>query len=314
MNYYEYKMNIAVLLTCHNRKQKTENCLNSFLKAIDFYNNSHKTTINYKIFLTDDGCTDGTAEAIRNILPDKSTLHVLHGDGYLYWAGGMRMCWKEALKSDISWNYYFLLNDDVELMNCVFSELFNAEQYTLKNIGAEGLVSGITCNPEQPAQVTYGGSVWTNKMLFTHKRLNPIGTPQPCDIANANILLVPAIIVKKIGIFYDKYQHSLADYDYSIMAHKAGFPVILTANACGYCQHDHNNQNAESKKIIGMSLTERKKYFQHPTRSNKDYLSFIKRVCPLRLPIVWIGRTLNVYLPRLYYTLRDFSNRIAPLK
>ena len=304
-------MNIAVLLTCHNRKQKTKKCLYSLKDAIELYNSSHNETINYRIFLTDDGCTDGTAQTVRTILPSEEKLKILIGDGDLFWAGGMRVCWKAAMNSDTNWDYYLLLNDDVDLMSNVFSELFNAELYALKHTGTKGIVSGITCSPKRPAQVTYGGSAWTNKILFTQKRLDPTGAPQPCDVANANIFLVPSVVVKKIGIFHDRYRHGLADYDYSITAHKAGFPIVLTANVCGYCQHDHNDQGTEAKKIIGMSLIERKNYFSHPIHSNKDYLIFIRRVCPLRFPIVWIGRKLNIYFPHIYYNLRFFLNKIT---
>ena len=60
-------INIAVLLTCHNRKDKTLSCLSSLFAATERYNLSKEEgkNVGLDIFITDDGCTDGTADAIR---------------------------------------------------------------------------------------------------------------------------------------------------------------------------------------------------------------------------------------------------------
>ena len=52
-----------------------------------------------------------------------------------------------------------------------------------------------------------------------------------------------------------------------------------------------------------MDNNERKKYFSHPIRSNKDYLKYIRRNMPFRYPMVVLGRMLNVYMPSFYYML-----------
>jgi glycosyltransferase involved in cell wall biosynthesis len=52
---------IAVLITCHNRIQKTQTCLKSLFKQKKIEN------INLKVFLVDDGSTDGTKEYKKRI-------------------------------------------------------------------------------------------------------------------------------------------------------------------------------------------------------------------------------------------------------
>ena len=49
---------ISVLLTCHNRKAKTLGCLTSLYAA--------ELPVGYdmEVYLVDDGCTDGTADAV----------------------------------------------------------------------------------------------------------------------------------------------------------------------------------------------------------------------------------------------------------
>ena len=99
------KKKVAVLLTCHNRKEITIACLDSFYTTIKPDN------FIFHIFLVDDGCIDGTSQAISLKYPE---IFIIKGDGNLFWAGGMRLAWDEAMKND---NYYsfLLLNDDVVL-------------------------------------------------------------------------------------------------------------------------------------------------------------------------------------------------------
>lgn len=292
---------IAVLLTCHNRQHKTEVCLKSLQVALK--QNCNSKPIHAEIFLTNDGCTDETVECARNVFPDERVLHILQGDGNLFWAGGMRFCWREAMKRHSEWDYYLLINDDTEMMGSLFEELFIAQAYSCAQFGQEGIVSGITCAPGDSTKLTYGGDVWANRFLGTTRRLTPNGKPQMCDFTNANILLVPTTVVDKIGIFIDEYQHGKADYDYSNTARKAGIPVVLTAHFCGLCDYDHTDERGRARKVSAMSLNERKKYFSSPVHSINDYLLLVKRTSPIRYPMVLLGRMLNLYFPKIYYRL-----------
>ena len=47
---------IAVIITYHNRKSKTLQCLKQLFDVVETYT----TNIDLKVFLTDDGSTDGT--------------------------------------------------------------------------------------------------------------------------------------------------------------------------------------------------------------------------------------------------------------
>ena len=298
MNY----MKIAVILTCFNRKKQTISCLEQLYSSVEKYNNTNKEEIVLSVFLTDDGCTDGTSDAIRDKFADKD-ITILKGNGNLFWAGGMRLAWRAALANEKEWDFYLLLNDDTDLLDCTWDELMGAHQYCLATYGNSGIYSGITSAKRDHGKMTYGGDVWVNKLLAKSQRLKPTGTPQRCDMTNANILLVSNDVVKKIGIFSEAYTHGIADYDYSIRANKNGFPVLVTANFCGRCENDHKPQNDVEKAIKAMSLKERKAYFRHPLHSNSDYLAFIKANAPLRYPIVWFGRFLNTYFPKMYYSL-----------
>ena len=126
-------MNIAVLLTCFNRKEKTCMCLQSMYADLDIYNKANTgPKISIEIFLVDDGCTDGTAEAVRAQCAERS-VHIIQGNGSLFWAGGMRLAWNEAYKRHTEWDFYLLLNDDTKLLPGAFQELISTHQYALDN-------------------------------------------------------------------------------------------------------------------------------------------------------------------------------------
>lgn len=298
-------MKIAVLLTCFNRKEKTLSCLKSLFRALDIYNNKSENKIELVVYLTDDGCTDGTADAIRNNFSDKD-ITILQGTGNLFWAGGMRFAWNEALKKHNEWDFYLLLNDDTDLLDNLFDELMNTHQYCLENYKKSGIYSGITSSKSDHNKITYGGDVWKNKLLGTTIRLKPIGMPQLCDMTNANILLVPKNVVDKVGIFWNGYRHIGADQDYSIQCNKHKIPTYITSKVCGYCENDHIRAVDEKNKILNMTLKERKEYFNNPIHSSSDRIKFKKRNTPLRYPLVILGRFLNLYFPKIYYIFDSY--------
>lgn len=301
MGYYK----IAVLLTFHNRKEKTLRCISSLYNALDHYHSvQQENNLLLELFLTDDGSTDGTSECIAERFGN-SHITIIQGDGNLFWAGGMRKAWNTALDSKIDWDFYLLLNDDVELMPNVFDELFDAHQYAIEHYGREGVYSGITCDPNDHNKMTYGGNVWTNRLLAKSVRLFPSGEPQLCDVTNANILMVSNSVVKKIGIFYKGYVHGSADQDYSDMARKNKLPVLLTAHFCGLCENDHIDPKVEQDKIMNMSFKQRKAYFKHPLHSTKEQIVSEWRMTPLRAPLTIMGRLLILYCPRFYFKINN---------
>lgn len=296
--------NISVILTCYNRKDKTTACLTSLAEAYNRYNTQHQQSpIHLSIYLTDDGCTDGTADAVEQLMKLHPTilLHIIKGNGHCYWAGGMRLAWNAALKAKEDVDFFLLINDDTVLRAKVFEELLSAHQFALKNYGKGGLYSGITCDINDPGHITYGGKqVSKSDIRATYTVVGQSAEPQPVDITNANILMVDKNVVNELGIFYKGYIHGGADYDYSLLAHKHGFPVLLTAGICGECEYDHLIEGDEIKKLAQMTLRERIKYVNFPTHCDQDYFTLIKRHYPHKLLACWILRKIRILAPNLY--------------
>ena len=204
-------------MTCFNRRETTLRCLREL--ALQEVPDGYRL----EVYLTDDGSSDGTGDAVRSEFPH---VHVLQGDGNLYWCGGTRMAWQAATPSD----YYLWLNDDVVLRPGAIRELIRVHD---ESGDGRCIVVGATCDPDTKATVTGGmrRQSWHNVRV-----ISPASLPQLCDSINGNIVLVPHAADAIVGGLDPVYTHFFADGDYGLRARKAGIPVLLTPCHLGECR------------------------------------------------------------------------------
>ena len=88
--------NIAVLITCHNRKLKTLKCLTALHNATLPKNHM------MDIFLVDDGCSDGTALAVKKNRNYTFRVVVFHQRNYIF----MQVKYSRGGKSDFLESFY----------------------------------------------------------------------------------------------------------------------------------------------------------------------------------------------------------------
>ena len=91
---------VAIVAPVHDRRELTLRCLRS-LSRID------RTGLDVSIFIVDDGCTDGTPEAIARDFPH---VNIIPGSGELWYTEGTNVGVREALKH--SPDYILCINDD----------------------------------------------------------------------------------------------------------------------------------------------------------------------------------------------------------
>ena len=220
---------IAVLMTCHNRKEKTLRCLTALQEGWEKTGKG----LSVSVFLTDDGCTDGTSDAIRAqafLFP----VHILPGSGDLFWNGGMINSWKAAL-AEGGFDGYLWLNDDTYALPEFWEDVIAADAHSVATYGKHGIYVGSTKDRDTGA-FTYGGFNYVSKVTLLDQLLPPDGkTFQPCMAAHGNITFVSQEVVDKMGIFCEKYWHGGTDHDYTYLAHKAGFPILVLPRYSAVC-------------------------------------------------------------------------------
>lgn len=208
---------IAVLLTCHNRRDKTVKSLTALYAQAglgEFYN--------LEVFLVDDASTDGTGETVKNHFPE---VNIILGNGNLYWNRGMHLAWETAAAAK-DFDYYIWLNDDTFLEK-------NAIQILLHEKFPDAIVCGTT-KSQQNQKATYGG--YTNK---PRKLLIPNGNYQKSDYCNGNCVLIPKKVFHKLGNLDPIFHHAVGDFDYSLRARKMGVEIYVAPQYIGTCEsHD----------------------------------------------------------------------------
>lgn len=233
-------VNLAVLLTCFNRKQKTLACLEAL------FNQELPADVSLTTYLVDDASTDGTREAVHQSYPQ---VKIFPGNGNLFWNGGMRLAFSEAMKDDP--DYYLWLNDDTILYPETISQLL-ATSYQLAQQGeTNAVVSGSTCDPHT-GQTTYGGVVRSNPFHpFRYRLLEPTQAAQPCDTMHGNCVLIPRSVVQAIGNLDPTFFHYAADWDYGLRARQKGCTVWIAPGHLATC-----SLNPQVTKTAAENLSE----------------------------------------------------------
>lgn len=278
-------MNIAVIITAYNRKNKTLSCLRNL------YANKHKD-INFSVYLTDDGSTDGTSESVKEEFPD---VIISRGNGNLYWSGGTNFSWAKAVTKSV-FDGYILLNDDTVMLPNYWEELIEIDNWCMGKYGIRGIYVGATKSPNGDF-MTYSGSISEKKWRSRFKMLVPNGKYQKCDTACANIIFIGENIVKKIGILHKGYKHGIADYDYTLLASRKGFPVFLMRDFVGLCENDHKSLY---DNLINKKLSERLKYLYSPTGLQfENQILFNRRFFPFYVPGIIISCLVKTLFPKI---------------
>ena len=282
------KKRIAVLLTTFNRKQKTLKCLKNL------YSQQLPENITIDVHLTDDGSSDQTGSAVKFYYPE---VNVYYGSGHLFWAGGMRNSWRNALEGN--YDYYLLLNDDTSLKENALSSLLDFNLRAEANNETPAICVGATCDDD--GKMTYGAKRLSSKFFLKSQSVHSDKDFIECDLGNANIMLVPKEVVDSIGILSNSFTHGIADYDYTLKAKKAGFKVMAAPGFLGYCIHDHGN----NWKSGNVPLKERIKYLMSPKGlAYHEYLGFIRDHFPLSYPATFCKLWLKTFFPLIWSTFK----------
>ena len=206
-------MKTAVLITVHNRVEKTLSCLRC-LKGQPLPEGRE-----LDVFLTDDGSTDGTADAVRASFPE---VNILSGDGNLFWCRGMIRAWEAAIEQG-GYQDYLWLNDDTDLVDGALLSLFSCAD---RHPGS--IVVGPTCS-RSGSGMTYGGRNRKGHVV-------PDGQDLPLETFDGNIVLVPHTVVEKIGILDNRFSHAMGDSEYGARAVDRGVQIWQMPEYAGYCE------------------------------------------------------------------------------
>ena len=211
---------LAVLITCYNRREKTLLCLRSLFSQV------LPPEASFIVYLMDDGSSDGTSDAVASEFPQ---IQILQGNGALYWCGGMRVAWAEAMIND--YDGYLWLNDDVELLPNALFVILKTWSDLRTEMQVDPIIVG-TCRDPRTDMLVYGGY----PRDLSKGVLPESSHPQRCHTMNGNIVLVPREVVKVVGNLSPDYTHAMGDIDYGLRASEKGFAVYIVSGTIGLCE------------------------------------------------------------------------------
>ena len=224
---------IAVLITCHNRRETTLKCLRHLAHQSNIFN------CRVEVFLVVDGCTDGTEEAVRLEFP---AVHIIPGDGNLFWAGGMTLAERAASRLDA--DYHLWLNDDVALRPSALDDL---TALAAEN-GRSAIVAGATLSQDE-SLVSYSGLRLRGRRPTSLVLVPPNGAAQEVDTFHGNVVLIPRKVHATVGPIDARFGHAYADNDYGLRARKRGHRILLLPEAVGTCQPNSSDGSWRDKSL-----------------------------------------------------------------
>jgi GT2 family glycosyltransferase len=209
---------VRCILAAHNRRDLT-------VRAIRQLQAQSRADIDIRVTLTDDGSTDGTAQAARSL-----GVEVVPGTGDLYWGGGMALA--ERAVADREGDFLLWANDDVDLDPDAVPRLIR----TWAAAGEPDTVVAGAMRDPRTGVITYGG--WRRDRSWRWGLRLRAATPDhewatPVDTFNGNLVLVPWSVVRSLGGIDERFRHHYGDFDYGLRVRARGVPVLLAPGTFG---------------------------------------------------------------------------------
>jgi GT2 family glycosyltransferase len=290
-------MRIAVLLTCHDRKDKTLACLSALARQrpVD--------GVELETILVDDGSSDGTGSAAREIDPD---IRVIEGDGTLYWCGGMRRAFAAAMET--GYDAYLWLNDDVVLREFALGALLDTLAEVGGDTGRSAIVVGALEEPER-GRTSYGGFAIDSRLRrWVFAAVPPGSSPVPCDTFNGNCVLIPDRVARRVGNLSSEFTHRLGDLDYGLRARGMGIPSWLAPGHMGACPRNATEGSWTDPRV---PLAERRRLRSQTTGfPTREWMFFVRRHGGPLWPLAWPAMQVRTLFPRLWVRVRSLAHRV----
>lgn len=278
---------IAVLMTCYNRRNKTIKCLSNLMSQ------NLPCSRKIELYIVDADSSDGTFEAIKERFPEANLIRC---ENNTFWCGGMRIAFQEASKHD--YDYYLWLNDDTMLNPNALETLIKISEGVSQKQSQGNIIVGSLCDPDS-GDHAYGGVVRISKLRpILFKPVKPSNVPQECDTMNGNCVLLSKKSVALVGNLSEDFTHAMGDNDYGLRAKAKGVLIWVAPGYVGACTRNPLPLWQDPKA----TLVERLKHLHSPKGVPPcEWFIFAKRHAPLYWPIHMLSLYLRVVFPRLWH-------------
>lgn len=279
-------MDLSIIIPSFNTKKLLKECLESVISnqrpaTRKKPTTSHRSLVT-EIIVVDNGSTDNSVEYLKKVAKDEMIQIILLDQNWGF-AGAVNRGIKKA-----KGKYLLLLNSDTQIQKETLKEAIKFAQEHPQSIIGLQLV-----NPDQSIQPSVyhfpsiTGAIkefWLGKKGSYQKYFPKSKKPVKVDAVTGAAMLIPKKIIKKIGLFDEKYFFYFEDLDYCRRAKKAGINVYYLPSAKVF--HHHGAAGREMPEITHQWLVE----------SSKKYNGLVKYY--LLTLIIWLGQKWQRFLKR----------------
>jgi GT2 family glycosyltransferase len=250
-------MKIAILIPVFNNLQYTQNCLQNITGILE----KDKIGSSFEVIVIDDGSTDGTRDWITR---NYKNIHLLEGDGNLWWSGGINMGAKYALET-VKADYVLLWNNDIEIRDDYFSMMLKVStEYDDSTL----IGSKVYANMEKKIVWTMGG-IFNPRTGYTGMKAYMVDDTEAyqksieADWLTGMGTLVPAKVIREMG-YWDavNFPQYHGDTEFSYRAKLHGFRNVVDPRLVIWNDIENTglNHGGSFSKLVRMTKDKRSLY------------------------------------------------------
>ena len=214
------KATIGIIIPVHNRVGHTVACIDSI---------SRSTYQGFRVYVVDDGSTDGTASILAERHPH---VKVVRGDGSLWWTKATNLGIRQALDDGVE--HVLLLNNDNLLSRETLGELLRVSH----DRGGAIVGSVVVVKDDGGWRVKHAclasgvdrGIKARNP--YYNRYLEDLPEIMTTEILSGQGSLIPRWVFDKTG-FFDSvhFPQYMADFDFFMRCRRKGIPMFVARNA-----------------------------------------------------------------------------------
>jgi len=196
-----------------------------------------QTFRDFTVIVVDDGSTDGTPALIAEKFPD---VHLLHGDGNLWWTGATNFGIRHALTLAAADDAILVINDDIEIGPDYLASLYRVWQATPR-----ALIGSVVVDINDPERIIDGGRLvnwWTAKTRVLHqgRRLSEFDENH---VVHVSLLtgwgtLLPVQVFSEVGLYDAAHFQQCGDTELTVRAKNRGYNLIVSFAPVVECHLD----------------------------------------------------------------------------
>lgn len=271
-------MELSIIIPNYNTKKLLKECLTSLISSNLIRINSNKNSLkfeNYEIIVVDNGSTDSSVDFLKKEAARNKMIQIILLDQNWGFAGAVNRGIKKARG-----RFLLLLNSDTQVQKETLKEAIEfAQKHSQSIIGLQLVNLDGSIQPSVYRFPSIEGAIkefWLGKKDSYQKYYPKSQKAIKVDAITGAAMLIPKKLIKKIGLFDEKYFFYFEDLDYCRRAKKMGIEVYYLPSARVF--HYHGAAGKEMPEITHQWLVE----------SSKKYNGLAKYYS--LTSIIWLGQ------------------------